>query len=100
MKILRKEKNGIRYHSFDEVAQNLYGLKPYQNVVHNPEKKKSFIEKFESNHMCKKCKKPMTYLGGNIMACTNPNCGSREYILLDDKSKSFANFIYTEGGEA
>ena len=29
---------------------------------------------FCSHHICTGCQKPMTYVGGNQMACTNPDC--------------------------
>lgn len=94
---MRIEKNGPRYFSFDEVAKEVFGLSPVEKTVRNESKKKEYQDKFTKSHMCKTCKRPLVYMGGNVMCCTNPECTAKiGYQLLDEKSKSFAQFIYGE----
>lgn len=95
-KILRKEKKGIRYFGFDEVAKEVYGLNPEDGVIHNKQKQQEYQEKFRKNHLCRVCKQPMVYIGGNVLCCKNESCKDKNYILLDEKSKGFARFIYGE----
>lgn len=96
---MRIEKNGPRYFGFDEVAKEVFGLQPVEKSVRNSEKKKEFQDKFSKSHVCKTCKQPLKYMGGNVMCCTNPECNAKSsFQLLDDKSKSFAQFIYGESG--
>lgn len=95
-KILRKEKKGIRYFGFNEVAKEVYGLSSENGVIKNKQKQQEYQDKFRKNHICKSCKQPMVYIGGNILCCKNENCKDKNFILLDDKSKSFAQFIYGE----
>lgn len=94
---MRIEKNGPRYFSFDEVAKEVFGLSPVEKTVRNESKKKEYQDKFTKSHMCKTCKRHLVYMGGNVMCCTNPECTAKiGYQLLDEKSKSFAQFIYGE----
>ena len=41
----------------------------------------------------------MTYKGGNIMACTNPECAKQGFHILDSKGKSLAIALYKTKGE-
>lgn len=96
---MRIESNGPRYFGFDEVAKEVFGLQPVDKMVKNSNKKKEYQDKFTKSHICKTCKHPLSYMGGNVMCCTNPECNAKVgYQLLDDKSKSFAQFIYGESG--
>ena len=67
---MRIEKNGPRYFSFDEVAKEVFGLSPVEKTVRNESKKKEYQDKFSTAKI--------------------------GYQLLDEKSKSFAQFIYGE----
>ena len=94
---MRIEKNGPRYFSFNEVAKEVFGLPPVEKTVRNESKKKEYQDKITKSHMCKTCKHPLVYMGGNVMCCANPECTAKiGYQLLDEKSKSFAQFIYGE----
>ena len=96
---MRKEKNGTRYFGFDEIAKELFNLPPYSNDFANKEKKASVKEKFETKNICKTCKQPLTYIGGNILCCANPECkGNKSYWLMDEKQKHLAQALYGESG--
>ena len=78
----------------------------------NPEESlQQKIEKFQKKHRCRACGKPLTYLGGNVMTCTNDKCkgikietedldGNKHinyvtsYELLDDVGKSIAEKLF------
>ena len=55
---------------------------------------KDSIQKFEKYNTCINCKQPLTYIGGNVACCKNPECKKPSYKLLDDKGKLFAKAIY------
>lgn len=94
---MRKEKNGNRYFSFDEVAQSVFNLKPYDpNILRHEEKREELKKKFEATHMCNSCHTPMTYKGGNIVACTNSDCSKQCFHLLNERSKNLASILYNE----
>ena len=96
---MRKEKNGTRYFGFDEVAKELFNLPPYSNSFTNEEQRKSMQQKFETKNTCKECKQPLTFVGGNILCCQNPECKSQKsFRLMTDKQKSLAKAIYSESG--
>lgn len=90
---MRKEKNGNRYFSFDELAQNLFNFS-FTSVDTTPnwdaKKIKEVKEAFEKKHSCRSCGKPMIYKGGNIMCCLNPKCSKQGFHLLSEKGKRIA----------
>lgn len=86
------------YNSFDELAQEVYGLKPASKKVSNNGKRKDMQDKFEKRNVCKSCGKPMVYTGGNIIVCANPDCKKQPFRLLDERTKSYAQAIYGEAG--
>ena len=97
---MRKEKNGNRYFSFNEVAQAIFNLSPFdEGELKNESKRQELQDKFESKHKCNFCGQVMTYKGGNIMACTNPECAKQGFHILDSKGKSLAVALYKTKGE-
>ena len=99
MNSLRKENNGIRYFGFNEVAKEVYGLDVPTSTIKNAEKKENLKKKFEEKNTCSECKTPLTYVGGNVLACTNPKCSGKSiYKLLDERTTRLARGIYGEDG--
>lgn len=94
---LRKENNGIRYFGFNEFAKEVYGLDAPTSTIKNEEKRESLRKKFEEKNVCSECKQPLTYVGGNVLSCTNPKCKG-SYKLLDERTTHLAKGIYGEGG--
>ena len=95
---MRIEKNGTRYFGFDEVAQEVYGLKPATKQIQNAGKRKDMQQKFEKFNTCKSCGQTMAYVGGNVVCCQNPDCKKKPFRLLDEKNKRYAQSIFGEGG--
>lgn len=96
---MRKENNGTRYFGFDEVAKEVYNLTPPSSTLRNPTKRDELVAKFYERNKCKFCKQPMTYVGGNVLCCTNSECKQQKlsYKLLDDKTKNLAQALFGEG---
>lgn len=109
---MKKESDGKRYYSFDEIGQELFGLKPYKRVTRDKQKLASQREKFLG--VCPYCKQPTTYINGtNIIVCQNPDCRGKKNVrkfddgteivdykpfikILSDKSTDIANTIFDE----
>lgn len=105
---MRKDNHGNEhYSSFSELAASM-GLKP---VTKNKKKIEYQQEKFNKRHRCKSCGQPLTFVGGNIVTCTNPKCRGiknvkklddgteivtylTSYELLDDVGEIIANKIF------
>lgn len=98
---MRIENNGVRYFGLAELAQT-FGI---TNTKNNNKANKQ--EKFCKRHLCKTCKQPMTFIGGNIMCCKNESCpGIRKqideevvkyfpsYDLLDDVGEAIATHLF------
>ena len=77
---MRIEKNGTRYFGFDEVAQEVYGLKPATKQVQNAGKRKDMQQKFEKFNICKSCGQTMSYVGGNVVCCQNPTLNPMQIV--------------------
>jgi hypothetical protein len=96
--ILRKEKNGTRYFGFNEIAKEKFGITPTSKQIQNVGKRKESEQKFEKFNFCKNCKKPLSYMGGNVACCKNPDCKKPMFKLLDNKTKNYAQSVYGEMG--
>ena len=80
---MNNKKNGeIHYSSFQELAEAMGLKKPIQK---NKKKIEYQQDKFNNKHKCKACGQPLTFVGGNIVTCTNPKCkGIKNIKKLDD----------------
>lgn len=80
---MRKDNQGNEhYSSFSELAETMGLKKPTQK---NKKKIEYQQEKFNKRHKCKACGQPLTFVGGNIVTCTNPKCkGIKNVKKLDD----------------
>ena len=96
------------YSSLEEMGK-AWGCK---ERTKNENKMKDLQEKFVTKHKCRACGKPLSYIGGNIMTCTNDKCkgirieredneGNKiisyalSYELLKDNDTSYANYIFS-----
>ena len=82
------------YHSFDELAQEVFGLPPYTVQSPNASRREDMHKKYDKIHVCKSCNTPMTYMGGNVLACTNKDCTKKGYRLLTDREKRYVQTIF------
>lgn len=81
---MKEKSNGKIYHSFDEIGQELFGLKPYKRVTKDKQKLAAQREKFLGT--CPNCKQPLHYIyGTNVLVCNNPDCkGKKNTVKFKD----------------
>ena len=100
------------YYSFDEIGQELFGLKPYKRVTKDKQKLEAQRTKFLGT--CPYCKEPLSYISGtNVVVCQNSDCKGKKNIkkfddgteivsykpfvkILSDKGTDIANTIFEE----
>lgn len=100
------------YYSFDEIGQELFGLKPYKRVTKDKQKLEAQRTKFLGT--CPYCKEPLSYISGtNIVVCQNSDCKGKKNTkklgdgtevvvykpfikILSDKGTDIANTIFEE----
>lgn len=75
------------YTSFEELAK-AFGCKPVNKQTNNQDKLNKQRENFCGRHLCKACKQPMVYIGGNIMCCKNESCKGIKHELKNDDGDS------------
>lgn len=86
--------------------------KPVTKQTNDKDKLKKQRENFCGRHLCKSCKQPMVYIGGNQMCCMNEACKgikheskneengessvwyTPSYDLLDEKGTEVAMNIF------
>lgn len=80
---MRKDNHGNEhYSSFSELASSMGLQRP---STKNKKKIEYQKEKFNKKHKCKACGEPLTFIGGNIVTCTNPKCkGIKNIKKLED----------------
>jgi len=72
----------VHYSSFQELAASMGLSKPGKK---NKKKIEYLQDRFNKKHKCRACGQPLTFMGGNIVACTNPKCkGIKTTRKLDD----------------
>lgn len=99
------------YSSFEEMAK-AWKCKPKMMQTNDKEKLANQRESFCKRHLCKACKQPMVYIGGNQMVCVNDNCKGikceskneetgenkvwyvTSYDLLDERGSEIASNIF------
>lgn len=70
------------YTSFEEMAKS-WGCKPVSKKTKDENKLESQKQKFVNKHKCRGCGCPMTWIGGNMMACTNDKCKGIKHEFTD-----------------
>lgn len=70
----RKSRGEKEFYSSLEDLRTAWGLKPISKQTKDVEKLEKQRKDFCSRHICRACKQPMTFIGGNIMSCTNTSC--------------------------
>ena len=104
---MAKKAGGKTYYSFDEIGQELFGLKPYKKVTRDKQKLESQREKFLGT--CPYCKQPLKYVyGTNVLVCENEDCRGKKttvneediyrpyYKILSDKGCVIGTTIFEE----
>ena len=114
MKAYRLSKGVTEHYTSFEELRSAWGLKEFTKQTKDKEKLEKQRERFCSSHLCQACKKPMTWIGGNIMSCQNPSCNgikheqvnpdtgetkvwySTSFSLLDDKGAEISSNLFAE----
>ena len=111
MKEYRLSKDTTEHYTSLEELRVAWGKEPFKKRTKNEELLNKQRENFCKKHKCLGCKQPMTWIGGNIMTCTNPNCKGvpvertdkdgnntvryfAAYDLLDNVGEEIANNIF------
>lgn len=81
-----------RYTSFSEAAAALR-CKPAKHRTVDADKLEQRRIKFQKAHKCKACGQPLTYIGGNIMTCTNSSCKGIKVEKNDDKGNKITTYL-------
>ena len=89
MKEYRKAKGVKEQYDSLEALRKGWGCKELgKRRTKDENKLQAQREAFCGHHLCKGCQKPMTYIGGNQMACTDPACkGIKSERTLPDGTK-------------
>lgn len=112
MREFRMGRNVTEHYSSFEDMRAAWGCKPVKKKTDDKVKLEKQQSDFCEKHLCKACKSPMTYVGGNIMTCTNDKCkgikiekegkdGEKiisyitSYELLDTRGAEIANNIFS-----
>lgn len=74
MRNYRLSKDTVEHYTSLQDLRVGFGMKPITRKTNDKNKLKKQQEDFCSKHKCRACGSPMTYMGGNIMTCQNPNC--------------------------
>lgn len=111
MREFRKANGVTEHYTSLEALRAAWNCKPIVKRTKDEERLQKQRENFCKRHICKGCGKPMSYIGGTTMTCTNEKCkGVREertdkegnvivtysvsYSLLDDKGAEIASNIF------
>ena len=88
---MRKDNQGNEhYSSFSELAASMGLNKP---AIKNKKKIEYQKEKFNKRHKCKACGQPLTFLGGNVVTCTNPKCKGIKNVRKLDDGTEMVNYL-------
>ena len=80
------------YFSLGECAK-AWGCKPVTKQTKDKKKLESQREKFCAKHRCKACGQPMTYIGGNQMACTSEKCKGIKVEREDKEGNKVVSYV-------
>lgn len=73
------------YTSLSEMRK-AWGLKPVVKQTKDESKLMTQRETFGSKHLCPACKRAMTYVGGNILTCTNEKCNGEKHEFKNEET--------------
>ena len=112
MREFRMGRNTTEYYTSFQDLGAAWGCRSVNKKTKDEKKLEEQRKTFCSKHRCRACGQPMTYIGGNQMACTNDKCkgvkveredkeGNKvvsyvvSYELLDSKGSEIANNIFS-----
>ena len=81
-----------RYYSFDEIGQELFGLKPLRRVTKDKQRLETQREKFVGT--CPYCKELLRYVyGTNIVVCNNKDCKGKKITIRDGEGTEKTEYM-------
>ena len=82
-----------RFTSMEELRE-AWQLKPLPTKKPNNAKRlKKVQDDFKAHHKCRACGKPMDWMGGNMMTCTNPACKGIKIEKTDQEGNKYVEYI-------
>lgn len=89
MREYRNDKETKEHYTSLDALRAAFGCKPIVKRTKDENKLQAQKDAFRGKHKCKACDQPMSYVGGNMMACTNKACkGIKIERILPDGTKS------------
>lgn len=79
------------YSSLEELRAD-WGLPPVSKRTKDLNKLKGQQDRFYKRHTCSNCSKPLTYVGGNIMVCTNESCRGIKSEFKDKEGNTVVRY--------
>lgn len=89
----RMSKGTTEHYTSFTALREAWGMKPVIKKTRDKDKLEKQQEAFVNKHKCKACGRPMTYIHGNIMACTNPDCKGIEIKREDKEGNVIISYI-------
>ena len=77
---MKNKTSGKRWYSFDDIGQELFGLKPQRRVTRDKNKLEDQRSKFVGT--CPHCGQPLHYVyGTNVVVCDNEDCKGKKVVI-------------------
>lgn len=89
----RMSKGTTEHFTSLEGLRTAWGMKPVTKKTSDKKKLKDQKERFLNKHKCKACGIPMTYIHGNVMACTNSKCKGIEVKREDKDGNEIVSYV-------
>lgn len=93
MKHYRMSNGTTEHYTSLEDLRVAWGMKKLIKKTSDAVKLKKQQESFSNKHKCKACGNPLTYSGGNIMTCTNPDCKGIKIEREDKEGNIITSYI-------
>ena len=93
MKNYRMSKGTTEHYTSFKDLREAWGLPKVTNKTRDAKKLKKQQESFLSKHICRACGNPLTYTGGNIMTCINPDCKGIKIEREDKEGNIITSYI-------
>lgn len=89
----RLSKGTTEHYTSLEELRAAWGKEPFVKRTKDPDKLVKQQENFLKHYRCKACGKPMTYIGGNMMTCTNEACKGIKVEREDKEGNKIVNYV-------
>ena len=93
MKEFRMGRNTTEHYTSFQEAASAWGCRPIIKKTSDEKKLEKQQSDFCAKHICKSCKKPMSYIGGNYMACTNEGCNGIKVEREDKEGNKIISYV-------